>query len=232
MYKSGKTRRSAFPTQCLGNKTKERIMAFMKGNKAMFKKFFVGAVWVVVLVAVFFAGRWSVRSWAKSSFDSSVSEYKRRVDRDSAWAAFNLAQSKLGQAEYEAYKNRLYKLEIEYQHRYSSALVFVLDPTPIMDREIDSFEDVLDDIAMQLDNQKIPRKEVWELWESQHNIASIHWPFVVEGFPNPDGSVCEVTYKEYLDLKKQFSPAKERMDAILAKYASNMDAILAKYVKN
>ena len=31
MYKSGKTRRSAFPTQCLGNKTKERIMAFMKG---------------------------------------------------------------------------------------------------------------------------------------------------------------------------------------------------------
>jgi hypothetical protein len=46
----------------------------------------------------------------------------------------------------------------------------------------------------------------------------INWPFACQGFHNLDGSVSEVTYEEYLDLKKQFGPAKERMNTLLAKY--------------
>jgi|GEM_PF-4084088 len=196
----------------------------------MFKKFFVGAVAVLAIaVAIFFAGRWSVRSWSQSRFDSTVGEYKWRVDRNSAWVAFNLAQPKFEQDEYEAFLKRLKKLELEYQHRYSSALAFVFDPTPIMDREIDSFDSVLTDILFRLDREESPGKEVWELCEAQGRVSCVHWPFVVQGFHNPDGTICEVTYEEYLDLKKQFGPAKERMDMVLAKHASDMDMILTKY---
>lgn len=176
----------------------------------------------VFLVAVGAGCFWTVRSVYRSiaqwRFESQVCEYDRQVDRDSAWAGFYLAKPKLSAWEIEAYKNRLNKLEREYQHRYTSALSFILDPTPLMEREIDSFDSVLTDISFRLDLEESPGKEVWELCDAQRKISCINWPFAVRGFHNPDGSVSGVTYDEYLALKKQFGPAKEHMDTLLAKY--------------
>ncbi len=181
-------------------------------------RFFQAILIAGLMGIVFFPGKWAYRSFAQWRFESQVCEYDRQVDRDTAWVVFNLAQPKFGQGEYESYKKRLEKLELEYQHRYSSALSFVLDPTPIMDRKIDSFDSVSTDILFRLDRKKSPGKEVWELCEAQGKISCINWPFAVQGFHNADGSISEVTYDEYVDLKKQFGPAKERMDTLLAKY--------------
>jgi hypothetical protein len=186
------------------------------------KKYFSYVATTVVLmavtVAIFFTGREALRSFSQWRFKSHVCEYNRQTERDSAWAGFHLAKSKLATWEVQAYEKRMEKLEREYQHRYASALAFVLDPTPITEREIDSFDSILVDISFRLSREESPGKEVWELCEAQGKISGINWPFVCEGISNADGSVSEVGYEEYLDLKEQFGPAKERMETLLAKH--------------
>lgn len=195
----------------------------LHGRLFMKTKFFVRVLTVLVLVTIVVGCSHAVRSVYRSitqwRFESQVCEYGRQVDRDAAWAGFNLAKPELAEWELKTYKERLKELELEYQHRYSAALSFVLDPTPITDRKVDSFDTVLTDILFRLDREKSPGKEVWELCEAQGKVSCINWPFTCQGFPNADGSLSEVTYEEYLDLKKQFGPAKERMDTLLAKYA-------------
>ena len=131
-------------------------------------------VLVAIIVGCSYAVRSAYRSIAQRRFESNVCEYDRQVDRDSAWAGFNLAKPVLADWECEVYEKRLGKLELEYQHRYSAALSFVLDPTPISERKIDSFDSVLTDISFRLDREEHPGKEIWELCEAQGKVSCIN----------------------------------------------------------
>ena len=186
--------------------------------KTIFVRVLSVLVLVITLILCLLAVRSMYRSVQQHRFESVVREYNRESERDAAWLGFSLAKSKLTDWEVEVYKKRLDGLEMKYQHRFQSAIVFAFDPTPIMDREIDSFDSVLTDISFRLGREESPGKEVWELCESQGRISSVNWPFVCQGFKNHNGTISKVSYEEYLDLKNQFGPAKEHMEILLAKY--------------
>lgn len=185
--------------------------------KKFTQRLVIGVALFGLVAAATFVGNMGYQKYTIWRFGDYVCDYSHQVDRQAAYAAYNLAKPHLDSWEKSVFDKRLAHLEDEFQHPFRTAIHHVTDPD--FPREnVDSFDSVLTDISFSFERDSSPGKEIWDLCRTQGEISCVAWPFILEDldFPRADGSSRTISYEEYLTWKARFSPAEQEMNELLA----------------
>lgn len=173
---------------------------------------------VCFLVVVGYGVRSANREYCRSAFGREVGEYDRTTERQVAFVQFKLAEPLLTENEVEEYRRRLQTEASEDDRRYALAIASLFDQESFDRTCEDSFDLIGTDLMQRFLNEReaSPGKEIFELWDAQNKVGHYAWYYAVEGLHDFDGTVCEVTYDQYVKWKPEWRAKKEKLEALLA----------------
>jgi len=196
------------------------FVQFLKRDTEMKKRLIFGVVAVAVLAVVVMFGRWLHHEYVCWSFGNYVTGYSHRVERDTAYAVFELTKGNLSDSYY--YEKRLKKLDDDFNHPYRTAIHNLSDPE-FPRKGADYFNKIIDGIRQEVRQDATFSAEVKEKVEKlcrlQREVEGIAWPFVCEhlNLHCEDGvEGASIPYHKVVSYKQKLQTLEAEVTAMLA----------------
>lgn len=156
------------------------------------------------------------RQFCYWQFGEEVINFSRKTSRECAYAAYHLAEPHFTDDKAKAYRERLKKLEWEYQHPYQNAVKNATDPEFSIFKG-DTFGNLAHVMCCEFRNGESPWLEMNQLTELASDAQWLSSDYELEKSGiKPSSDKPLVTRQEYLDDIEKLASLKQRAHSVLS----------------